>query len=422
MNAVLDELAWRGLIAQSTDLDKLGDEMDQGPIRFYVGFDPTAPSLHIGHLIQLVTARRLQLAGHRPVLLVGGATGLIGDPKESGERVMNDPGLVAGWVERLRGQVASYVSFEGDNAAMVVNNLDWAGQLNVVEFLRDIGKHFPVNRMLARDVVAKRLDQGISYTEFSYVLLQSMDFLELYRRHGVVLQTGGSDQWGNLTAGADLIRRADGAHVHALSTPLLTKADGTKFGKSESGTVWIDAELTSPYAFHPFFLNAEDAKVIEYIKVFSARSRDEIDELAALTEAEPYRRAAQRALADELTDLVHGVDEREAATAAASALFGRGDLTALPAGTLAHVAVEVGGSTLERGRELPDVAEALQLAGVVESRSAGRRAIQEGGAYVNNTKVTDAEARLVEEDFLAGGHAVLRRGKKTVGVLTRGTH
>ena len=419
MNAVLDELAWRGLIAHSTDLEKLAAEMDKGPIRFYVGFDPTAPSLHIGHLIQLVTARRLQEAGHRPVLLVGGATGLIGDPKESGERVMNAPQLVAGWVERLRGQVARYVSFEGDSAAIVVNNLDWAGQLNVVEFLRDIGKHFPVNRMLARDVVAKRLEQGISYTEFSYVLLQSMDYLELHRRHGVVLQTGGSDQWGNITAGADLVRRSEGTHVHALATPLLTRADGTKFGKTEGGTVWIDAELTSPYAFHQFFLNAEDAKVIEYIKVFSSRSREEIDELAALTAAEPFRRAAQRALADELTDLVHGPAERRAATDAAAALFGRGDLAELPASTLAHVATEVGGATLDPDRDLPDMAEALQLAGVVESRSAGRRAIQEGGAYLNNTKVTDPELRLGEDDFLAGGHAVLRRGKKTVGVLSR---
>ncbi|MGA4669904.1 tyrosine--tRNA ligase [Propionibacteriaceae bacterium Y1923] len=420
MNEVLDELAWRGLIAHSTDLEELGAELDKGPVRFYVGFDPTAPSLHIGHLIQLITARRLQDAGHRPVLLVGGATGMIGDPKESGERVMNSPEVVAGWVDRLRGQVARYVTFNGDNAATIVNNLDWTGSMNVVEFLRDIGKHFPVNRMLARDVVAKRLEQGISYTEFSYVLLQSMDFLELHRRHDVVLQTGGSDQWGNITAGADLIRRVEGTHVHALATPLLTKADGTKFGKTEGGTVWIDPELTSPYAFHQFFLNAEDSKVIEYIKVFSPRTRAEIDELEQLTLQEPHRRAAQRALADDLTDLVHGVAEREAATAAAAALFGRGELADLPSSTLSHVAAEVGGALLEPGTELPDVAEALRLAGVVESRSAGRRAIQEGGAYLNNQKVTDVEARLGEDDFLAGGHAVLRRGKKTVGVLRRG--
>ena len=421
MNAVLDELAWRGLIAHSTDLEELAAEMDKGPVRFYVGFDPTAPSLHIGHLIQLVTARRLQEAGHRPVLLVGGATGLIGDPKESGERVMNSPDVVAGWVDRLRGQVSRYVTFEGANAAIVVNNLDWASQMNVVEFLRDIGKHFPVNRMLARDIVAKRLEQGISYTEFSYVLLQSMDYLELHRRHGVVLQTGGSDQWGNITAGVDLIRRAEGARVSALATPLLTKADGTKFGKTEGGTVWIDGELTSPYAFHQFFLNAEDAKVIEYTKVFSSRSREEIDELEAQTLAEPFRRRAQRALADELTDLVHGGDERRAAVDAAAALFGHGDLANLPASTLAHVAKEVGGSALEDGAALPDLAEALQLAGVVDSRSAGRRAIQEGGAYLNNAKVSDVEARLGDEDFLQGAFAILRRGKRTIGVLSRTT-
>lgn len=393
--------------------------MDEGPVSFYVGFDPTAPSLHIGHLIQLITARRLQQGGHRPVLLVGGATGLIGDPKESGERVMNDPAVVAGWVERLRGQVSRYVSFEGDNAATVVNNLDWAGQMNVVEFLRDIGKHFPVNRMLAREIVASRLEQGISFAEFSYVLLQSMDFLELHRRHGVTLQTGGSDQWGNLTAGADLIRRVEGNHVHALATPLLTKADGTKFGKTEGGSIWLDPAMTSPYAFHQFFLNAEDAKVVEYIKVFSFRDRDEIADLEARTAAEPHRRAAQRALADDLTDLVHGREERQAATAAAEALFGRGDLAALPAQTLAHVAHEVGGGVVESGTDLPDLAQAMFMAGVVASRSAGRRAIEEGGAYLNNSKVTDVEARLGDEDFLAGGHAVLRRGKKTVGILRR---
>ncbi|MGA4508743.1 tyrosine--tRNA ligase [Propionibacteriaceae bacterium G1746] len=421
MNSMLDELTWRGLIAHSTDLEALGAEMDKGPVRFYVGFDPTAPSLHIGHLIQLVTARRLQEAGHRPVLLVGGATGLIGDPKEAGERVMNSPVVVAGWVDRLRGQVSRFVSFEGENAAIVVNNLDWTGEMNVVEFLRDIGKHFPVNRMLARDIVAKRLEQGISYTEFSYVLLQSMDFLELYRRHRVVLQTGGSDQWGNITAGADLIRRVEGAHVHALATPLLTKADGTKFGKTEGGAVWIDPEMTSPYAFHQFFLNAEDEKVIDYLKVFSPRGRDEIEALEAQTKAEPFRRPAQRALADDITDLVHGVSEREAATLAASALFGRGELADLPASTLAHVAREVGGAEVPAGAdELPDVAEALQLSGVVTSRSAGRRAIEEGGAYVNNVKVTDVEARLGAEDFIHGQFAVLRRGKKTVGVLRRG--
>ena len=421
MTAVLDELTWRGLIAHSTDLEALATEMESGPISFYVGFDPTAPSLHIGHLIQLVLARRLQDAGHRPVLLVGGATGLIGDPKEAGERVMNSTDVVAGWVDRIREQVARYVSFEGDNAAVLVNNLDWAGQMNVVEFLRDIGKHFPVNRMLARDIVAKRLESGISFTEFSYVLLQSMDYLELHRRHGVNLQTGGSDQWGNITAGVDLIRRVTGDRAHALATPLLTKADGTKFGKTEGGTVWLDPTLTSPYAFHQFFLNAEDAKVIEYLKVFSNRDRAGIDELERATAEEPFRRAAQRALADDITDLVHGVAEREAATAAAQALFGRGELGQLPATTLAHVATEVPGHRLAPGEGLPDVAEALRLAGVVPSRSAGRRAIEEGGAYVNNAKVVDPEAVITAADLLHGQFVVLRRGKKTVGLLQAGS-
>ncbi|MCT1460314.1 tyrosine--tRNA ligase [Aestuariimicrobium sp. p3-SID1156] len=418
MNAVLDELTWRGLIAHSTDLEAMAERMDQGPVSFYVGFDPTGPSLHIGHLIQLVTARRLQDAGHKPVLLVGGATGLIGDPKDTGERVMNSPEVVAGWVERLRDQARRFVSFEGENAATMVNNLDWTSQMNVVEFLRDIGKHFPVNRMLARDIVAKRLEAGISFTEFSYVLLQSMDYLQLHRLHGVDLQTGGSDQWGNITAGVDLIRRVTGDHVHALSTPLLTKADGTKFGKTEGGGIWIDPEMTSPYAFHQFFLNAEDAKVIEYLKVFSPRGREEIDELEALTASEPHRRAAQRALADDITDLVHGREEREAATQAAAALFGRAELDSLPESTLAHVAREVGGGALQ-GAELPTVAEALQRAGVVASRSAGRRAIEEGGAYLNNQKVTDTDAVLSEQDFLAGTWAVLRRGRRTIGLLQR---
>ncbi|PIE20125.1 MAG: tyrosine--tRNA ligase, partial [Arachnia propionica] len=268
MNALLDDLTWRGLIAHSTDPEALAEHFDAGPVRFYVGFDPTAPSLHMGNLVQLVLARRLQQAGHRPYLLVGGSTGLIGDPKESGERVMNPVDVVHEWVARIHQQVQRFVDFSGDAAATMVNNYDWTHDMSVLEFLRDVGKHFPVNRMLARDVVARRLEEGISYSEFSYVLLQSLDYRELFRQHGVTLQTGGSDQWGNITAGVELIRRSEQQRVHALATPLLTKADGTKFGKTETGTVWLDAELMSPYAFHQFFLNAEDAKVIDYLKVF----------------------------------------------------------------------------------------------------------------------------------------------------------
>lgn len=420
MNALLDDLMWRGFVETSTDPRVLAAHLDEGPISSYVGFDPTAASLHIGHLVQLLVARRIQEAGHRPVLLVGGATGLIGDPKDTGERTMNDIEVVHEWADRLQGQVSRYVSFDGDNAALVVNNYEWTSQLSTLDFLRDVGKHFPVNRMLARDVVARRLEAGISYTEFSYVLLQSMDYRELYRRHGVTLQTGAQDQWGNITAGIDFIRRTEQASVHGLVTPLLTKADGTKFGKTESGTVWIDPELTSPFAFHQFWLNSEDAKVIEYLKIFTWRGRDEINELAEQTRQRPQLRAAQRALADDITDLVHGRAEREAAELAGQALFGRGELRELPESTLSAVASDLGALDhqlrIEDG-ELPLVSDALAASGVVASKSAARRAINEGGAYLNNVKVADAEARLTREDLLAGRWAVLRRGKRTVGIV-----
>ena len=416
MNALLDDLRWRGLIAHSTDPDALAAHLDSGPVKFYVGFDPTAQSVHTGNLVQLLLARRLQDAGHEPFMLVGGATGLIGDPKEAGERVMNSTEVVAGWVERIRAQVERFVSFDGDNAATMVNNFDWTSTMSVLDFLRDVGKHFPVNRMLARDVVARRLESGISYTEFSYVLLQSMDFRELFRRHGVTMQTGGSDQWGNLTAGVELIRRSDQGKVHAMATPLLTKADGTKFGKTESGTVWLDPELTSPYAFHQFFLNAEDSKVIDYLKVFSFRSREEIEALEQATIDAPFRREAQKALADDVTDLVHGVQEREAAVAAAGALFGRGELAELEPQTLERVLREVGGRQVDGDLTIVD---AMAESGIVESKGAARRAIAEGGAYLNNAKVNDPELLLTAENLLHGRFAVLRRGRKTVGGVFR---
>jgi len=415
VNALLDDLRWRGLIAHSTDPDALAAHLDAGPIKSYIGFDPTAPSIHMGNLVQALLARRLQDAGHQPFMLVGGATGLIGDPKESGERTLNPIETVHGWVDRIRSQVERYVSFEGPNAAVMVNNYDWTSQMSVLDFLRDVGKHFPVNRMLAREVVSSRLEAGISYTEFSYVLLQSMDFRELYRRHGVTLQTGGSDQWGNLTAGVDLIRRSDQGKVHALATPLLTKADGTKFGKTESGTVWLDPELTSPYAFHQFFLNAEDAMVIDYLKVFSFRSREEIEALEQSRDEAPYKREAQRALADDVTDLVHGVEQRQAAVAAAAALFGRGELRELDAPTLEGASREVGGGEVGPGATIVD---AMVAAGVVKSKGEARRAITEGGAYLNNAKVADPEQQLTPDDLLHGRHAVVRRGRKTVGVVT----
>ncbi|GAB3759914.1 tyrosine--tRNA ligase [Microlunatus parietis] len=419
MTDILNELSWRGLVAESTDRDALRDHLAAGPVTFYVGFDPTAPSLHFGNLVQLIVAGHLQRAGHRPLILVGGSTGLIGDPKDSGERTLNSKEVVAGWVEKIRGQVSKYVDFEGPAAATVVNNLDWTGTVPVLDFLRDIGKHFPVNRMLARDVVRNRLEAGISYTEFSYVLLQSFDYLELFRRHGCTLQFGGSDQWGNITAGVELIRRSTGDRVHALATPLLTKADGTKFGKTESGTVWLDPQMTSPYAFHQFFLNAEDAKVIEYLKVFSPRSAEEIDELAKATEERPHERRAQRALADDVTDFVHSRRAREAAEAAAAALFGRADLADLDEETLTGVVAEVGGGEVASADgELPGVVDVLEASGVVASKSAARRTIAEGGAYLNNEKVTDPDAKVTDAALLHGRYLIARRGRKTVGAVT----
>lgn len=417
MNALLDELTWRGFIAHSTDPDALAGALDAGQVKSYVGFDPTAPSIHMGNLVQLMVSRRLQAAGHRPFLLVGGSTGLIGDPKQSSERNLNPKDLVHEWVERIRSQVSKFVDFEGPAAATVVNNYDWTVELNTLDFLRDIGKHFSVNRMLDREVIKARLESGISYTEFSYVLLQSLDFLELFRRYGVTMQTGGSDQWGNLTAGVELIRRSEGGRAHALATPLLTKADGTKFGKTESGTVWLDPAMTSPYAFHQFFLNAEDSMVGSYLKIFSERSREELDDLIRQSQEAPHLRVAQRALADDITDLVHSPAERKAASDAAAAIFGRGELAELPADTLAAVWRELGAVQLEPSVDWPAVVDVLVASGVVPSRSAAQRAINEGGAYLNNQKVSSPDQRIESSDVLAGGHLIVRRGKKTVGAV-----
>jgi len=415
---LLDELDWRGFLAHTTDPEALAAHFADGSVRFYIGFDPTAPSLHMGNLVQLMLTRRLQAAGHRPVMLVGGSTGMIGDPKQAAERSLNAKEVVAEWGERIRAQVTRFVDFEGPAAAIVVNNYDWTAPLGTLDFLRDIGKHFSVNRMLDREVVRARLESGISYTEFSYVLLQSLDYLELFRRHGVTLQCGGSDQWGNITAGVELIRRVEGARVHALATPLLTKADGTKFGKTETGTVWLDPALTSPYAFHQFFLNAEDAMVVDYLKVFSERGREEIEQLGVAVREEPQRRAAQRALADDITDLVHGVAARQAAVQAADAVFGAGDLHKIDAAMMAQVAAELHVADLPRvGGKLPLVVDALVAAGVVASKSEARRAIQEGGASVNKQRVESVDDRIRDKDLLAGGHVVVRRGKKTMGAV-----
>ena len=390
-------------------------------MRFYVGFDPTAPSLHLGNLVQIITAMRLQRAGHVPFALVGGATGMIGDPRDSGERTLNSAEVVAEWVQRVQRQIEPFLSFEGDNAATMVNNLDWTAGLSTVDFLRDIGKHFPVNRMLARDVVRSRLESGISYTEFSYVLLQSMDFLELYRSHGVTLQFGGSDQWGNLTGGVELIRRAAGGHAHAFATPLVTKADGTKYGKTEGGALWLDPEMMSPYAFYQFWLNVEDVKVGELLRIFTFLPREEIEDLEAQTAEKPFLRAGQRRLAHEVTTLVHGAEETERVVAAAAALFGGGDLAGLHAETLTAALSEAGGGEVAReDGVLPGIVDLLVAAGLSDSRGAARRTVNEGGAYLNNQRVTDPEARPAEDDVLPGGWLLLRRGKKSfAGVRVR---
>jgi tyrosyl-tRNA synthetase len=408
---LLDDLQWRGLIAHSTDLDALREALAERSVRFYVGFDPTAPSLHMGHLVQVLTARRLQLAGHTPYALVGGATGMIGDPKESGERVLNDLDTVKEWVDKVRRQIEPFLDFEGDNPATMVNNYDWTASLSTIDFLRDVGKHFPVNRMLSREVVARRLEAGISSTEFSYVLLQSMDFLELNRQFGVTLQFGGSDQWGNLTAGVELIRRADGRHAHAFATPLLTKADGTKYGKTEGGALWLDPELMSPYAFHQFWLNVEDQKIGELLRVFTFLSHAEIEDLEAQTAEKPFLRAGQKALADEVTTLVHGAEETAHAKAAALALFGGGDLRELSPATLTAALREAGASKAPAGTGVVDL---FVETGLVKSKGEARRAITEGGAYLNNERITDPEYVPTESDLVAGSWLVLRRGKKNL--------
>ncbi len=407
---LLDDLEWRGLLAHSTDRDALREALQDGSVRFYVGFDPTAPSLHMGHLVQVLTARRLQQAGHTPFALVGGATGMIGDPKDAGERSLNSLDVVKDWVDKVRGQIEPFLSFEGRNAATMVNNYDWTASLSTIDFLRDIGKHFPVNRMLARDVVARRLESGISYTEFSYVLLQSLDFLELHRQFGVTLQFGGSDQWGNLTAGVELVRRAAAGKAHAFATPLLTRSDGTKYGKTDGGALWLDPELLSPYAFHQFWLNVEDDKVPEMLRVFTFLSREEISALEEETREKPFLRAGQKTLADEVTTLVHGAEETQHAKAAASALFGGGDLTALSPATLGAALVEAG--IAEVSGELPSVLDLFVEAGLAQSKGDARRTIGEGGAYLNNVRVEDPERVPSTADLIGGEWLVLRRGKK----------
>jgi tyrosyl-tRNA synthetase len=418
--SLLDDLEWRGLIAHSTDLDALREALGQGSVKFYVGFDPTAPSLHLGNLVQILTARRLQDAGHTPYALVGGATGMIGDPRDSGERSLNTAETVRDWVARVRRQIEPFLSFEGANAATMVDNYDWTKDLSTIDFLRDIGKHFPVNRMLARDVVRTRLEAGISYTEFSYVLLQSMDYLNLFRDRGVTLQFGGSDQWGNLTGGVELVRRSEGAKVHAFATPLITKADGTKYGKTEGGALWLDPEMMSPYAFYQFWLNVEDEKVGELLRIFTFLSRAEIEELEARHAEKPFLRVGQKTLADHVTSLVHGAEETERIKQASAALFGGGDLTGLSPDTLAAALREAGVTRVDAGDGMPTVVDLLVGTGLAKSKGEARRTVGEGGAYLNNVRVEDPEQAPGPDDLIGGAWLVLRRGKKNfAGVEVR---
>ncbi|MET4639634.1 tyrosine--tRNA ligase [Mycetocola sp. 2940] len=413
---VWEEIVWRGLVHVSTDAAALKTLLSGPPITYYCGFDPTAPSLHLGNLVQLLLLRRIQLAGHKPLGLVGGSTGLIGDPRPTAERTLNTPDTVKEWVGYLQAQVSRFLDFEGDNAARLVNNLDWTAPLSAIDFLRDVGKYFRVGTMLKKDAVSARLnsDAGISYTEFSYQILQGMDFLELYRTYDCVLQTGGSDQWGNLTSGTDLIHKAEGVSAHAIGTPLITNSDGSKFGKSEGNAVWLDPTLTSPYAFYQFWLNSDDADVIARLKIFTFLTRAEIEQLEQAVATEPFRREAQKRLAWEVTALVHGAEATDAAIAASAALFGQGELESLNAETLAAALRELPNTTAAPGILITQL---LVETGLTSSLGEARRAIAQGGVYLNNVKVADDSAVL--ESMLAGGVAVLRRGKKTLaGVFT----
>ena len=416
---LIEDLRWRGLVAQSTDEAALVGSLKK-PITLYIGFDPTAPSLHVGNLVVLLVLRRFQLAGHNPIALVGGATGLVGDPSgRNDERTLNSTEVVEEWVTRIRTQVAAFLDFDAkNNPALVVNNLDWTSPLTAIEFLRDIGKHFSVNQMLAKDSVSSRLEAGgISYTEFSYQVLQSYDYLELFRRNNCTLQLGGSDQWGNIVAGLDLIRRVEQGSAHALTVPLLAKADGTKFGKTAGGSVWLDPEMTSPYAFFQFWLNTEDKDVINFLKVFSFLTHAEIVDLEVAHTANPGLREAHRALARELTTLVHGADTTSRVEAAARALFGQGELSELDEKTLAGALAELPRTVISKDAEIPTWVDLIAATGVVDSKSAARRIVKEGGAYLNNVKISGEEFAPQKSDFLCGKYAILRKGKRDLACV-----
>ncbi|MDK8794610.1 tyrosine--tRNA ligase [Corynebacterium sp. MSK041] len=418
---IIDELEWRGLINQSTDLDSLR-EAAQAPITLYAGFDPTGPSLHAGHLVPLLMLRRFQEAGHRPIVLAGGATGMIGDPRDVGERSMNSADTVGDWAKRIAGQLERFVSFEGENAAIMVNNADWINEMSVITFLRDVGKHFSLSTMLSRDTVKRRLENdGISYTEFSYMLLQANDYVQLRRRHDCVLQVGGSDQWGNLVAGVDLNRRIDGESVHALTVPLVTDSEGKKFGKSTGGgSLWLDPEMTSPYRWYQYFINTADADVIRYLRWFTFLTKEELDELEVEVKERPFKRVAQKKLAKEMTDLVHGPEATKNVELASQALFGRAELTDLDEATLAAAVSETEVFEINAG-EPRGIVDMLVGTGLAESKGAARRTIKEGGAYANNQRIDSEDWEPTEADLLHGSWIVLRRGKKNFsGVKVNG--
>ena len=416
MSDLIDELTWRGLIKQHTDLDALRRALNEGPLTFYCGFDPTAASLHHGHLVQLIMMRHLQLAGHHPIALVGGATGLIGDPRMTSERQLQDKETVAGWADRLQHQIERFLDFEGDNPARMVNNLEWTAPLSAIDLLRDLGKNFRMGTMLSKDAVARRLksEEGISFTEFSYQILQANDYLQLYRKYGVTLETGGNDQWGNLVGGMDLIRKVEGKDVHVMTTPLITKSDGTKLGKSEGGAIWLDPEMFSPYAVYQFWLNTEDADVVNLLKVFTFLSREEIEALETETQQNPGKRAAQRALAEAVTTLVHGADQTERVKAASTALFGRGDLREVDGKTLVAATADLPRTQAVLGET--NILHLLVDSGLEKGIGAAKRTVASGGAYLNNEKVEDESRVVTAADVLPGGVVLFRKGKRQLGV------
>lgn len=415
MSHILDELQARGLIAQHTDIEALRATLDEGPITYYCGFDPTAASLHHGHLVQAILMRHLQNAGHNPLVLVGGATGMIGDPRDSGERTLNPEEQVAEWTQKLANQLSGFLSFEGENAARIVNNYDWASEITAIDLLRNIGRYFRLGTMIAKDTVARRLasDEGISYTEFSYQILQANDFLELYRRYGCILQTGGNDQWGNLVGGMDLIHKAEGAAVHVMTTPIITKSDGTKFGKTEGGAIWLDPTMMSPYAFYQFWLNQADADIERLLKVFTFIPLEEIDQIVAESLEKPYLRLGQRRLADEVTTFVHGAEATDRVKEASAALFGKVDPSGLDGDTLQDAVAELVSAPAEVGMSVVDLVEAL---GLEKGKGAARRTITAGGLSINSVKVEDPEAAITDDQVLPGGIILVRKGKKNLAV------